>query len=318
MMVRFSHSALSALLAAVLFSMLVVGCGSSRQLSLHVTETPADPSGIRALHVASVNGQDTLDMGEGRVLEWNIVSVTPLGDSIWSRVWYPVGHSVDTAKLIVLIPGYGEDPRQLWPIALRTTGLGYVTAIISPRGSDLNSGIPNGYGIMEMQDAGNAIRKYIFRHQLLDVKVAVFGSSLGSFSALNLAAEYPAVKGAVVEGLSPDLDKAMRASMSDKDRIETESMLRQNGLSVDQISPEKTIARLHGAPVYMIWGSRDEQIPSVDRERLKEAAKRGDVKGHFEEIPEGGHNLRYGFPLSQTQANELNERIAGYLAEILR
>jgi len=318
MKVRFSQIAAPIALAVAVGSMMVAGCGSSQQLSVHVTESSAGSSDVRSLQVMSSNGSDTLDLGGGKVREWNVEFQTPLNESIVARVWYPVGHSVDTSKLVVMIPGYGEDPQQLWPLALRTTELGYVTAIISPRGSELNKKVPPGYGIMEMQDAGNLIRAYILRHQLLDIKVAAFGASLGSSSALNLAAQYPAVKGVVVEGLSPDLDKALRMSMSEKDRAEAEAMLRQGGTSTEQISPTKTLARLKDMPIYMIWGSNDQQVPAADREQLKDAVNQGGGKGHFEEVPGAGHNLRYGFPLSQAQANELNDRIAGYLAAILR
>jgi pimeloyl-ACP methyl ester carboxylesterase len=304
-------------LALLLLSIAVASCSAERQITIFFTslETFADSS--ERIAVWTQRGSDTISFGDARVIERNI-TVIDEGDTVTSRVWYPAGVPVDTAALVLLIPSFGETTLSLFPLALETTRRGLVTAMLQPRGAGFNVRLPATYGIGEIDDAIALINTYARRHTMRDLRVGIFGASLGGIIGLHIAERSPSVRAIALEGVMPALDTAAARVMSVADYTRATELLSSRGETMAQYSPLAVLPRLRPMPLLAIWGSGDRLVTIDERARLRELLAGRTPAATVVEIEGGAHTMRYGFPLSAEGARELNARVGEFLRAALQ
>jgi pimeloyl-ACP methyl ester carboxylesterase len=304
------------LLSILFASLLLQSCGSSGPV-VSIVPTESSPDGSTMLSVSTWSGSDSISFGSARVREENFVAVGDGGDSITARVWYP-GGAVDGKSLVVLIPDFDETTFSLAPLALETVRLGLPTMMLSYRGSELNPGLGPTYGVREVDDVSSAIMAFQRSHRAESVRVGIFGASLGGVVALNAARRDRSIQSVVAEGVMPSLEEASQAVLSSDQYASAASLLAARGESMQSYSPSVMLPYVRPIPILMIWGKEDPLVSPDQRMVMKDAMRARVATSMVAEIPGAGHNLRYGFPLTASDARALNERIAKFLAEALR
>ncbi|MEO5929344.1 MAG: alpha/beta fold hydrolase [Candidatus Kapaibacterium sp.] len=299
----------------LLLAALSGGC-AKREITINATQREIFPDSSRLVDVYTAMGSDTLDFGTGRFVENNLSYTGRGGETLNLRVWYPAGQPLDTSKIIMLIPGYGGGTIQLFPLATEFVRRGFVTAMLSPRGADLNAGLKNDYGVNEPHDAVDAVNAYARLHNLAKPVVGVFGVSLGGAIALNMAVEDKRVAAIAVEGLPLDLETTAKRLFSEEDLNALKSQYAGREAEFREHSPEMVLKKAL-PPIYAIWGDKDNVVTADERATLRRMIEIS-TAASAKEIPGGGHILRYGFPLPLSEARAVNTGIADFLQMSIR
>ncbi|MDB5035383.1 MAG: ABC-type multidrug transport system, ATPase component [Chlorobi bacterium] len=307
---RFSLVPMFLLLAA-----LSGGC-AKRELTINATQREIFPDSSRLVDVYTAMGSDTLDFGTSRFVENNLSYAGRGGENLKLRVWYPAGRPVDTSRVILLIPGYGGGTVELFPLATEFARRGFVTAMLSPRGTDLNAGLKEDYGLNEPHDATDAINAYARRHNLTKPIVGVFGASLGGAIALNMALEDKRVAAIAVEGLPLDLETTAKRLLSAEELDALKSRYAGHEAEFRERSPEMVLKKPL-PPIYAIWGDKDKLVTAEERATLRRMIEIS-TSASAKEIRGGGHSMRYGFPLTLSEAQAVNTGIADFLQSSIR
>jgi alpha-beta hydrolase superfamily lysophospholipase len=264
-------------------------------------------------------GSDSIDFGEARIFDDYLNYVASTGDTLHMELWYPWQQSIDFSKVIVLVPAYGERTLSLYPLAIDCIKHGTVVAIVSPRGVDYNESVPSDFAILEYNDVRDAVAAYVKQKHITRPRFAVFGSSIGSIVALNLAARLPEVKAVVLESPMVDPLATSKVLLSGSDERALQVATNRNKNTVDTLLPTYTLSAYRiSKPVKVIWGANDKVVPRNERDRFHSLLAQDSSNATFEEIQGAGHVLRYGFPLPGNQARALNDSIIVFLVNSLR
>ncbi len=271
-------------------------------------------------------GNDTIHYGSSRIRWTKLNFPTSDGHQMRVEIWFPVGRHTDSAKVAVLIPGLGDQPMELYPIAMALTREGMVALVFSPRGVGrdftytgitgigINSGLPFDYGVHLPEDVTAALSAYQRNYHLQQLSVSAFGTSLGAVTALDLAANDDQIHGAVLESVMPNLSVTAHKLLSSSDYQEMDCLLRQAGRSLADYNPTSTIKRFPVRDSLLgIWGQKDKLISQDEQMLFQREIEQSIPHARFERIKNGGHGLTYGFPLSEQQALSLDKQIAAFM-----
>jgi dienelactone hydrolase len=66
-------------------------------------------------------------------------------------------------------------------------------------------------------------------------------------------------------------------------------------------------------PLFIVWGANDKLVTEEERNALRTTIEKKSLPATFEVVPDVGHLLRYGFPLSQQETMKLNDKIISFL-----
>lgn len=286
----------------------------STQIGMH----PA-PNGGDSIDVVMTARSDTLRLAQGVISERNLVYRLPSGDSVVMRMWYPVGVPTDTSRLVVLVPAYGMSTLFLFALALETTSRGYPTAMLPQRGvADLNKHLSQSYGLKESEDLIAGLNSYQQRHAIQDLRVGLFGVSLGSVVALDVAATDRRVRAVAVEGMIDSLISTGERLMSEEEFAEVRGRFESERTRIDHLSPERSLRELRPVLLMARWGSKENLVTDEERERLTALIRERFPESDVAIVKGAGHVFRYGFPLSESEARAVNRSFADFLDRALR
>lgn len=293
--------------------LFLVSCGSSRDVQLLVGQSRPDADGSIEIKMSTYIGKDTIEFGNARILRKQLDFLSASADSLSLEVWHPVGAgSFDTSNLILLIPGYNNLAFSLYSLALEASRSGNVVGIVHPRGVGLNSGNAPDFRTQETQDLVLAMNAYETRYGS-PISVAIFGHSVGGVTALNLLTKESRVKRAVFESIMSDPIQLSAKVLTTSDYEALQRYIASNRIDTTNIKPYHILGATQIAkPMLFVWGASDELIPIQEREYLKSLAKQRGSNVEYLEV-QGGHVLRYGFPLSASAARKLNADIIAFL-----
>jgi pimeloyl-ACP methyl ester carboxylesterase len=307
------------LLVAPILLLLVPGCApqQSQEVELHATYGDKLAGGGQTVGVVATMGDETIDFGEVAVVQLPALYRNDDDDSLHFLIWFPVGKKFDTSKIVVLVHGFEAPLISLFPLAIETVKQGLPTVMVSLRGFNMNSHLSPGYGLREIDDVEDLIEAYSSLTRQARVTVGLFGTSMGSVVTANVAAEDSSVRGVVMEGGMFEVDAAARKLFTSSD-LARYTALKRSYLDPASMTPARALARFRSIPTMLIWGEKDDITSPLDRDKLV-AAGRSRLPGlTVRQVAGGGHSLRYGFPLSQDDAIQLNKDIATFLAASLR
>lgn len=257
---------------------------------------------------------DTIHFGSSRVFFRAFTYTGHHGDTLAARILYPGGQRVDSSKLLLLLPGFRDQPVELYPLAIEATKRGIISMIFCPRGVDLNDGIATDYGVYSIADAQALLRAYRQRYSLHEARISVFGASLGSVAALYLAINDQMITSAVLESIMPDISSTAKKILSGSEEQQVQELLEREDMRFENYNPERIIRDFPSQKrLLVIWGENDKLISAEDRNKLRELIGNYIPSAEFEVMPEAGHLLRFGFPLSQREATRLNQKIVSFL-----
>ncbi|MFI5263590.1 MAG: alpha/beta hydrolase [Candidatus Kapaibacterium sp.] len=297
----------------ILFLLCLNSC-SSTKIELTMTSDKPYPDSSYDFSMATSIKKDTIFFGSSRLNERVLPYRSMKGDSLNIRIWFPGGQHVDSTKLILLVPGFHDEPYELFPLAIASTKRGIITAILSPRSIDVNRKCADDFGINEIQDAEDAFSAYQKTYNLPPLKIAAFGCSLGSVVALNLAVKDARVQVAVCESMMSDPVVTSKKLLSSAESDELQSLISSGGIHTADFSPETVIKEFpKEKKLFVDWGEKDKLISPEEQAHLQTLIGQYVPSATFKQIPGIGHVLRYGFPLSQQEALLLNEKIISFL-----
>lgn len=318
--IRTWHNIIAQMIGASCFILLFCGCNPrSTEPLLGFISTEQFKDGTENITVTSYWNNDSIMFGETRIRESILKYVGRNGDSLGLRLWYPPAGNYDSTQLIVLIPGYGASSLTLFPMAVACTRRNIITGIVSLRGFGQNSRHNPTFGLQEHQDVVDAISAFQKRSNISEVRVAIFGVSLGGVVAINAAVEDARIKGIVLEGIPFDLQKTADRVLSGRELSIARYALEGREAVVDSLSPKSSISRLRPTvPLMAQWGSQDDVVTADEQISLRQEFKKINPSVILRTIDSAGHTMRLGFPLSQQQAIRINEEIAEMLERVLQ
>ena len=296
-----------------IFALTILNSCGSKQVQISMSGGTPYPDSSFDFSMAAYIKSDTISFGSSRIFDKTFFYRGSKGDSLNLEVWYPVVNRPDSSKLILFIPGFRDQPLELYPLAIAATKRGFIAAILCPRGVDINKNIPFDYGIFQLQDAQDALQAYQKDGNLYQLKVAVFGCSLGSAVGLNLAAINDRVRVAALESIMPNLTTTSKKLLNDEEQSNLQKLASKNGININDFNPEMVIEHPFYKPIFIVWGENDKLVASEERSQLRALIEKKALPATFEVVSGVGHLLRYGFPLSQQEAIKLNDRIISFL-----
>jgi pimeloyl-ACP methyl ester carboxylesterase len=295
-------------------SLLIVltACGP-KQVQVSMTSgTPYSDSSFDFSMLAYIKS-DTISFGSSRIFDRTFAYQGSKGDSLNLEVWYPASKRADSSQLLLFIPGFRDQPLELYPLAIAGTQRGFIAAILCPRGADINKNVPFDYGIFQLQDAQDALRAYQKDGNLQQLKVAVFGCSLGSAVALELTVSDDRVRTAALESIMPDLTVTSKKLLNGEEQDSLTTLASKNNININDFNPGTVIQHPFSKPLFIVWGANDKLVTEEERNALRTTIEKKSLPATFEVVPDVGHLLRYGFPLSQQETMKLNDKIISFL-----
>ncbi len=271
------------------------------------------PDGSYDFYMSTYMGSDSIPFGGSRIFDSTLGYRATDGDSLYTEMWTPAGHSFDTSAFLVMFPGYGEHTYALYPLGIAATRAGIRVVFMSARGLDLNANVKRNFYLSEVQDAKDALAEYAKESGLTRLKIGTYGYSLGSVFALDLASEDPQVRGAVLESIMMN-PLALASHVVKPVDYGTLMALLKSHPEIRRMSPDSILLNWKKPkPLLLIRGTKDNVIPKSDWDSLAAIAVSHDRNASIRVIDGAPHVMRYGFPLSRKDAIGLNDSIVAFL-----
>lgn len=277
------------------------------------------PDGSFDFAVTTTLGDDSIAFGTSHILNQTLSYIGNNGDTLSTELWIPVGAPRDTNSLLVLIPGYGEHTYALYPFAISATRAGFPVAFISARGLDYNARLNGDYYFNEVQDISSAVTEYAKDEGIHNLKIGAFGYSLGAVLALDLAYKNDHVRAAALESIVKDPIVSASRVMKGKDYESLMELVKAHP-EIRSMSTEEVLQHWdrRKTPLKFIWGETDNVALKPERDSVAVLARASVPNVSIEEIPKAGHIMRYGFPLSPSQAIGLNDSIVNFFVRAMK
>jgi dipeptidyl aminopeptidase/acylaminoacyl peptidase len=294
-------------------------CSCSKQIQMSMYHDKDYPDNSFDYAVTTSLGSDSIPFGTSRINNAVLSYLSKDGDTLHAELWLPAGKRYDTSSLLILIPGYEEHTTALYPFALSATRAGFPVVLISARGLDMNAQIKRDFYFKELQDISDAIDEYAKDEGIKNIKVGAFGYSLGAVLALNLAYRDSRVHAAALESIVMDPISSASKVMKGRD-YDTLMELVNAHPEIHSFSTGEILPHWVGrkTPLMFIWGADDNVVLKPERDSITALAQLSIPNVPIEVVPNGGHVMRYGFPLSASQAISLNDSISGFFIKSLR
>lgn len=176
-------------------------------------------------------------------------------------------------KTMIYFHGNAGNASERLPDAIDMATLGSNVLLLDYRGYGLSSGSPSEEGIYL---DGRAALNFLIQEKDLDSTAAfLFGRSLGSAVAVDIAQEYPFAGMILITPISSGRDVAQNAGLGSAASV--------------MGNPFNNTKKIAGftAPILLIHGDSDEVLPMEMSQKLVEAAQ---SKTHLVILPGAGHN----------------------------
>lgn len=210
------------------------------------------------------------------------VAVGPPAALLDAWVLEPAPRSGPPPRTLVLLHGIRMDKSSLLDFARRFTSVGYRTVLVDLRGHGASTGTFLTYGVVESRDMVQLIDSLEARYR--ETAFAVFGYSYGGAVAIQSAARDPRIKVVVAvsafatlrqvlndykQNFFPVLDPVIPATWL---QARLDDAARRARFDPDQADSERAAATLT-APLLLIHGTADTQIPPAHAQALKQHAR---------------------------------------------
>ena len=302
------------LLIACFVVFILNSCSSSREVQFNLSMSAPHKDGSFDISMVSFIGHDTFDFGGSRIFYKQLRYLTSHGDSLNIEIWTPPT-PVDSSRLVVLLNGFEGKAIFLYSLAIEATRKGSVVMIANHRGYDLNASSHKDYGTLEGRDVIDALNVYE-KNLRAPVTFKVYGVSLGAVLALNILLYDPRAKAAALEAMMLDQLALAPTYMKPSEHDTLQALLRVNASNNLVSSPQAIFeANTITKPLLVIWGKEDKLVSLTERTQLKTLIQQKAKNVDFIEVEGGGHNIRYGFPLSKEKALKLNADIVDFLRQ---
>ena len=199
------------------------------------------------------------------------------GDGIRLHGLYMGGRSGFPALLVC--HGYFKSVAEPFRMGCALNRLGYHILLIDFRACGLSEGRFTTLGYREVLDVVGAV-DYL-RARLPDRPIGVMGISMGAVTAILAAPQCPAIRAMVVDSAYADLESAIEGKMTDILRLPGLLPLGWvsirlgewlSGGCVADVRAVDYVGRFAPRPLFLIYGERDDYLPSDHPQRLFEAA----------------------------------------------
>lgn len=195
-------------------------------------------------------------------------------DSLRGYLFNPV---IEEPKaVLILVHGIGGAKEHFFPLAANLTKQGYSAIVLDNRAHGESDGAYTTYGFKEKKDISLVV-DYL-KQNLPDVKVGIWGSSMGGAVALQAMAQDNRIAFGIVESTFTNLsqivyDYQKRYSGGIGLRFLTDYVLGQAGkiaqFDPKQVSPENAAKNIKN-PVFLAHGDKDARITYTYSEQLYE------------------------------------------------
>lgn len=195
---------------------------------------------------------------------------------------------------------------------------GYAVLTIDQRAEGESGGDFCTYGLYETRDVAAALAYLEHRPDVDGKRLGIYGSSIGSITAIHAAAQMPAFRAVAVESPFADLTETMQAVTAPLIRLPgwmVGPILKlyqlRTGVDLTKLRNIDDMAALDERPFYAIGDMKDKVTLPGDARRLYEASR--SPERQLWEVPDTGHTeARFSHP------DEFDRRLIAFFDEALR
>jgi uncharacterized protein len=194
---------------------------------------------------------------------------------------------------------------------------GYAVLAIDQRAQGESGGDFCTYGLYEMRDVSTALTYLQHRLDVDSGRLGIYGSSMGSITAIHAASRMPAFRAVAVESPFADLTETLRlvtAPLANLPGWMVGPILKlyqlRTGVDLTQLRNIDDIAALGERPFYAVGDMKDTVTLSGDARRLYEASL--SPERQLWEVPDTGHTESLFY-----HPNEFYRRLISFFDEAL-
>lgn len=174
-----------------------------------------------------------------------------------------------SGALVILVTGLGGNRASLMPEAELMARAGYGIFSWDARASGESGGKVATWGVLEALDIAHGVR---FARARPEVKqIAILGFSVGASAVSRAAANDPSISPVVLYAVWTNLRDEMRYKTKKGGPLAASAALlgfRLSGTNIDDIHPEKDMARIAPRPVLFVSGGMDQDTPPTTMDRM--------------------------------------------------
>jgi dipeptidyl aminopeptidase/acylaminoacyl peptidase len=200
---------------------------------------------------------------------------------------FQIPHSGPRAPAVILLHGYGGDATTMAEPARRLVQLGYHALTLSLRGWRGSEGLDD-CGLYQVDDTLCVINWLAEQPYVDPERIGVLGASQGGQIALLAAARTPTLKAVVAYKPVTDIDEWQRTTAREDIRADLARIgppdARRRRSPIDYVD---TIT----APVLLIHGDADTQVPTAQSTRMQQALERANKQVELKLIAGVGHSF---------------------------
>lgn len=301
---------------AFIFLYCTISCSlvSSPDIDIEVLFSSQSADGSRTVQVKTILGSTTLNFGSARITPWSLTSINEQGDSLNTLLWTPADRAFDTTKVAILIHGSEAPLISMYPLAIDIVQKGLPVLFISMRGTNRNTHMATTLGLVDIADISDILSAYIQFMNTTTIRAAIFGTSLGGVVALNAGVSDERIVAIVCEGIWYNTEKAVGSFLKDSQRM----LYEEDKAIYHEKQPTSVFSAPINKPVFLLWGSNDKMTTPEEMQKIVELARSQRTAVQYDIVENGGHSMRYGFPLSQDEAISVNQSISDFMISFLR
>lgn len=139
----------------------------------------------------------------------------------------------------------------------------------------------------------------------------IFGSSIGGIIALSLFALVKNIDFIVSEGASVDINSGLKKVFDNEVEIVKDYYVSCFDSAVQYALSHSTTTK---TKILLTWGARDFFVNKFERERVVDLFLNRTIKPSVIQVPNGGHFLQIGFPMSNAEINKYLTSIIEFLS----
>lgn len=203
-------------------------------------------------------------------------------DGIVLKGWFiKPPNSGGPGPAVIICHGLGANRSDFTDLAVALTRRGYLVLTFDFRAHGESGGGRSSLGLLEQKDVAAALGYLHARREVDPKRIGIYGFSLGGATALLAAARSNGFGAVVADSAFTSLRDQARTAITGFYHLPSFPFLSLTTLgyrlsffaAVDDIDPEKAIAKLSPVPVLIIAGEGDDLIPVDNGKRLYAAAK---------------------------------------------
>jgi uncharacterized protein len=203
------------------------------------------------------------------------------GDGIALKGWLiEPDKAAKTSPAIIIYHGLGANRSDFTDLTVSLTQRGYLVLTFDFRAHGESGGGRSSLGLNEQKDVAAALAYQRSRKEIDPKRIGIFGFSLGGATAILSAANNGGFNAVVADSAFTSLRDQARTAITGFYHLPSFPFLSLTTLGyrlyffagVDNVDPEKAVAKLSPVPVLIIAGEGDNMIPVENGKRLYAAA----------------------------------------------